>query len=169
MRRFLATCAMVVPTLLAAACGGGNSDGTPEPAPSDTTSTTPGAVETGPADEAAAEVEITANWEKFLKSGTSKSDAVALLENGDQLGAALKKAEEENEATGGKRSAKVKTIVFTSATRANVNYELHAAGQVLNSAGEAVLQDGVWKVSAATFCTLVVLGNGSRPVKGCPS
>ena len=59
--------------------------------------------------------------------------------------------------------------VFTSPTRANVNYELHAAGQVLNSAGEAVLQDNVWKVSEATFCTLVVLGNGSRPVKGCPS
>ena len=169
MRRFLATCAIVVPTLLAAGCGGGDSDGAADPAPSDTTSTTPAAVATGPSDEAAAKAEITRNWETFLKSGTPKATAVGLLENGDQLGAALKKAAEEDAATGGERSANVKTIMFTSPTRANVTYKLPAAGQVLNSAGEAVLQDGVWKVSAATFCTLVVLGNGSRPVTGCPS
>jgi hypothetical protein len=169
MRRFLATCAVVVPTLLAAGCGGSSSGGGPTDQPSDSTSTTPASTATGPADETAAKAEITTNWETFLKSGTPKATAVDLLENGDQLGAALKKAAQEDEETGGKRSATVKTIVFTSPTRANVNYELHAAGQVLNSAGEAVLQDGVWKVSAATFCTLVVLGNGSRPVKGCPS
>ena len=63
--------------------------------------------------------------------------------------------------------AKVVSIEFTSPTEANVNYKLHAAGQVLNSSGTAVLEDGVWKVSDVTFCTLVVLGNGSRPVKGC--
>ena len=168
MKRFLATSAIIT-TLLAAGCGGGDSDGTPDGEPTGATSTTPAAVATGPADEAAAKAEITENWETFLKSGTPKATAVDLLENGDQLGAALKKAAQEDEATGGKRSATVKTIIFTSPTRANVTYELHAAGQVLNSAGEAVLQDDVWKVSAATFCTLVVLGNGSRPVKGCPS
>lgn len=169
MRRFLATCAIVVPTLLAAGCGGGDSDGTTNPQPSDATSTTPASVATGPADEAAAKAEITTNWEKFLKSGTPKATAVKLLENGDQLGVALKKAAEEDEATGGERSAEVTLIEFVNPTTANVNYNLHAAGQDLQSAGQAVLQDGVWKVSAATFCTLVVLGNGSRPVKGCPS
>jgi hypothetical protein len=167
MRRILATLA-IVPTLFVAGCGGGDSDGT-EPTTTDTATTTPAAVATGPADEAAAEAEITENWETFLRSGTPKAAAVGLLENGDQLGAALKKAAQEDEETGGERSATVKTIIFTSPTRANVTYELHAAGQILNSAGEAVLQDGVWKVSEATFCTLVVLGNGSRPVKGCPS
>ena len=85
------------------------------------------------------------------------------------IGAALRKARQEDKATGGKRSAHVKKITFTSATNATVNYILHAAGQVLNSAGTAVLQDGKWKVSVVTFCTLVVLGNGEKPVKGCPS
>jgi hypothetical protein len=153
------------------ACGGSSSGGNPSTGqtPSGGTSSTPAAVATAPADEAAAKAEITTTWQTFLSSNTKPADAVALLENGDQLGAALKKARQEDRATGGKRSAKVTKITFTSATNANVNYVLHAAGQVLNAAGTAVLQDGTWKVSEVTFCTLVVLGNGSRPVQGCPS
>jgi hypothetical protein len=126
-------------------------------------------VATAPADPTAAKAEITTAWETFLSSNTKSAAAVALLENGDQLGQALKKARQEDKATGGKRSAHVKKITFTSATNATVNYILHAAGQVLNSAGTAVLQDGKWKVSEVTFCTLVVLGNGEKPVKGCAS
>jgi hypothetical protein len=153
------------------ACGGSSSGGSPSTGqtPSGGSSTTPAAVATAPADEAAAKTEITTAWETFLSSNTKPADAVALLENGDQLGTALKKARQEDKATGGKRSAQVKKITFTSPTNATVNYILHAAGQVLNSAGTAVLQDGKWKVSEVTFCTLVVLGNGEKPVKGCPS
>lgn len=163
-----AALALVAVTL--AACGGSSSGGNPpSQTPSGGTSSTPAAAATAPADEAAAKAEITTAWETFLSSDTKSADAVALLENGDQLGAALKKAHQEDKATGGKRSATVKKITFTSPTNATVNYILHAAGQVLNSAGTAVLQDGKWKVSEVTFCTLVVLGNGEKPVKGCPS
>ena len=151
---------------LAAACGGSsNSSSTTTNPPASTPPTTSTA--TAPADEAAAKTEITKNWQTFLRSGTPQATAVALLEKGDTLGLALKKAAQEDKATGGARSAKVVSIQFTSPTQANVNYKLHAAGQVLNSSGTAVLEDGVWKVTDVTFCTLVVLGNGSRPVKGC--
>src|SRR3954468_272505 len=163
---------LVVPALaaavLATACGGNSSNSAAtdnNPPPSSTPPTTSTA--TAPADEAAAKTEITKNWQTFLRSGTPQATAVALLEKGDTLGLALKKAAAEDKATGGARSAKVVSIEFTSPTQANVNYKLHAAGQVLNSSGTAVLEDGVWKVSDVTFCTLVVLGNGSRPVKGC--
>jgi hypothetical protein len=153
------------------ACGGSSSGGTPAPA-----GTTPGASTTTaaaggtePENAAAARKEITRNWEKFLASGTPPAVAKTLLETGDSLGPALKKAQQEDKATGGKRSATVTKITFTSPTRANVNYDLDAAGRTLQASGVAVYEDGVWKVSANTFCTLVVLGNGSRPVKGCPS
>ena len=174
MRRFLAPCALVVlATLTAAGCGGGSSGGSPastDTTPAGEVSTTPAAAGgTAPADVDAAKAEITTNWATFLASGTPRATAVKLLENGEQLGAALKKATAEDKATGGKRKATVTLISFTSPTEANVNYDLDAAGQVLKASGKAVLQDGVWKVSATTFCTLVVLGNGSRPVKGCPS
>jgi hypothetical protein len=162
---------LVVPALaaaiLATACGGSsNSSSTSSnPPPSSTPPTTSTA--TAPADVTAAKAEITKNWQTFLHSGTPKATAVALLQKGDTLGPALKKAAAEDKATGGARSAKVVSIEFTSPTAANVNYKLHAAGTVLNSSGTAVLENGVWKVSDVTFCTLVILGNGSRPVKGC--
>lgn len=167
----LRACALALVAALTAACGGGSSGGstTPSSAPTSGTSTTPAATATAPADPAAATAEITATWEKFFSSATSISAAVALLENGDQLGPALAKAQQEDKATGGRRSAKVKKVTFTSPTNANVSYILHAGGTTLNSAGVAVLQGGQWKVSQITFCTLVVLGNGEKPVKGCPS
>jgi hypothetical protein len=154
-----------------AACGGGSSGGdttTPggSSSPSTGASSAPAAA-SQPADPEAAEAEIIKNWRTFLSSDTSRAVALSLLENGDHLTVALKKADQENEETGGERSAKVTQVTFTSPTKANVNYDLHAAGQELKSAGEAVLQDGVWKVSETTFCTLVELGNGSQPVKGC--
>lgn len=171
MQTSFRTAALVLVAVTAAACGGGSSSGdtTPSTAPSSVTSTTAAPAATAPADPAAAKAEITKNWETFLSSGTSSKTATALLEDGDQLGPALKKAQEEDKATGGNRSADVKKITFNSPTTATVHYILHAAGTTLNSAGTAVLQDGVWKVTKVTFCTLVVLGNSEKPVKGCPS
>jgi len=154
----------------AAACGGSSSGGTPAASsPPSSAATSSSASSNQPADSAAAKAEITTNWEKFLSSDTSQTEAKTLLQQGDSLGPALKKAAQEDKATGGTRSAKVTKITFTSPTQANVNYLLKAAGRTLNAAGIAVLEDGTWKVSDITFCTLVVLGNGSRPVKGCAS
>jgi len=154
-------------TAFAAACSSGSSGGDNAAVNPPASSTPPAATSTAPADVTAAKAEISKNWATFLRSGTPQATAVALLEKGDTLGVALKKAAAEDKATGGKRSAKVVSIEFTSPTMANVNYTLHAAGRVLNSSGTAVLENGVWKVSDVTFCTLVILGNGSRPVKGC--
>jgi hypothetical protein len=154
----------------AAACGGSSSGGTPAASsPPSSAAPSASAPTNQPANASAAKAEITTNWAKFLSSDTSSTEAKTLLEKGDQLGPALKKATAEDKATGGNRSAKVTKITFTSPTQANVSYLLHAAGQTLHAAGIAVLEDGVWKVSDITFCTLVVLGNGSRPVKGCAS
>ena len=168
MRQLRLVAPVVVLASLAAACGGGSSGVKPS---ADTnqpqSSSPPAATATAPADVAGAKAEITRNWETFLRSGTPRATAIKLLEKGDTLTAALAKATQEDKATGGKRSAKVTSIVFTSPTNASVAYKLHAAGTVLNSSGVAVLEDGVWKVSDVTFCTLVLLGNNERPVKGC--
>ena len=152
--------------LVAAGCGGSSSGGSGSTTPT-TVSSTPAAEATAPADPAAARAGITANWEKFFSSATDAAAAKALLENGDQLGPALKKAQQEDKSSGGTRSAKVTKITFTSATNARVDYKLHVGQTNLNSAGMAVLQDGIWKVSKVTFCTLVELGNGQRPVASC--
>lgn len=171
VKRGLTAAALALVAVTAAACGGSSSGGgtTPSSAPSSEPSTTPAAAATAPADPTAAKAEITKNWELFFSSATNSATATGLLENGDQLGPALAKAQQEDKASGGNRSAKVKKITFTSATNANVNYILHAGGTKLNAAGVAVFQNGAWKVSQLTFCTLVELGNNGKPVKSCPS
>ena len=162
--------ALVIALGLAAsvtACSG-SSGGTPTAATgSPSAGSTASAAATAPADAASARAEITANWQKFFASSTPTSVSKSLLQKGASLGPALKKAEEENAATGGQRSATVNKVQFTSPTQANVIYKLKAAGRTLDASGVAVLEDGTWKVADITFCTLVVLGNAERPVEGC--
>jgi hypothetical protein len=167
MNRLRLAVPVVLLGTLAAACGSSSNSVKPAADNNPQSSSPPAVTATAPADVAAAKAEITKNWETFLKSGTPHATAIALLEKGDTLTAALAKATQEDKATGGKRSAKVTSIVFTSPTQASVAYKLHAAGTILNSSGVAVLEDGVWKVSDVTFCTLVLLGNNEKPVKGC--
>src|SRR3954471_15993624 len=87
--------------LLAAAlvaCGGSSSGGG-EPGSSTTPTdngSTPAAAGTPPANPTAAKAEIIKNWKTFLDSNTSSAEAKALLENGDDLDAALAKAQQEN-------------------------------------------------------------------------
>ncbi len=170
---------MLVPALVAAlflsACGGGSSGGAPSSSGSPTgaatvtTRPTLAPAPTAPADTAAATKEISTNWTKFFASGTKVADAKDLLEQGNTLGPALRKAQQEDRQTGGSRSADVKSVEFTSPTQANVTYTLHIGTQELPASGVAVLEDGTWKVSKTTFCTLVELGNNQRPVRGCSS
>jgi hypothetical protein len=120
---------------------------------------------TVPAGEAA-KAEITANWERFFLPTTALADRVALLENGPALRQAL-----EFRATDPlqqQASAKVKNIDQTAPNRATVTYDvlLNGAVALTDAQGTAVLQDGVWKVGAESFCALISLG-ASAPIPGC--
>ena len=163
--------ALALVAVLAAACGGSSSGGgtTPSSAPTSGTSATPSATATAPADPAAAKAEITQVWVKFFNSSTNQYVAKGLLEDGDQLGAALKLAQKEDKQTNLDRRAKVKLIKFFDATTANVTWILYnGTTKVLdNASGQAKLVDGHWKVSKLTFCTLVTLGNNQVAPKGC--
>jgi hypothetical protein len=161
----------VVAALLAlpvlAACGGGSD----KPAAVATTpaASSPAAAETAPADVTAATAEITSNWREFFDYTTPASRSAALLQDGTSMSAALALATKEQQQTHFKQGAKVTGVEFTSATTAQVTYQLLNGKQVVlpSASGQAVLQDGTWKVSKATFCTLVMLGNNNQPVSGC--
>ena len=163
---------LVLVAVLAAACGGGSSGGgntQPSTAPSSGTSTTPAATATAPADPAAAKAEIKKVWVKFFNSSTNQGVAKGLLEDGANLGAALRLAQKEDKQTNLDRRAKVKLINFFDATTANVTWILYnGTTKVLdNASGQAKLVDGHWLVSKVTFCTLVTLGNNQVAPKGC--
>jgi hypothetical protein len=108
-------------------------------------------------------------WEKFFHTGTARSEAISLLEDGASLGGALDVAEQEDKDANLTRRAKVKLINFTSPTQATVTWALYNKKTPLldNASGVAVLVDGHWKVSRLTFCTLVSLGANGKDVPGC--
>jgi hypothetical protein len=150
--------------------------GGPASAPATTppTSAAPvGAV--GAAGIAAATKEIKKNWSIFFSSATPHSTSVSLLQNGANLGPAVKFAAKLAKAEKVKESAVVKTIKFPTPTTATLTYKLYGnktgkpTGHALlpNANGTAVFDSGVWKVSEVTFCGLVSLGSGGKKVPGC--
>ena len=153
-----------------AACSdksGGGSQSTP-PTPS-VASTTTSAPATAPADPAAANQEITRNWQKFFDPTTSLTDKQQVLENGDRMAPVLKAFSSDKR--GGQVQAQVQKIAFTSPTQATVTYALTLQGATAlpNASGTSVQQGGTWKVSDNTLCALVKLSGdaSSSPAPGC--
>jgi hypothetical protein len=140
-----------------AGCGASSSGGTASPAPSTAI------------DHTQATADITTAWTTFFHTGTKPAAAEQLLQNGDQMGPAIKVAAQVQKQTKLKEDAKVTTVDFTSPTTATVTYDLLSHGSTLlpGATGQAVLQDGQWKVSQSTFCTLVALGAGGKKIPGC--
>jgi hypothetical protein len=151
---------------LAAGCSSSSSSGNSTPT-SPPTSANPEA--TDAASKAAATTQIKQNWATFFKSSTPHATSVGLLQNGSGLGAAIAFAAHLAKTQGTKESATVKTVTFTSPTQASVKYVLYGNGTPLlpNADGVAVLDNGTWKVSQATFCGLVNLGAGNKKIAGC--
>ncbi|MFJ6087241.1 hypothetical protein ACIQI8_38235 [Streptomyces sp. NPDC092369] len=151
-----------------AACGddsGGSGSAPPTPSVERTTS----APATAPADPAAAERQVKANWEKFFDPKTATKDKQAVLENGDEMGPVLRAF--SGDKRGGQVQAQVTTVEFTKADEATVTYSLtlNGATALPKASGTSVEQDGTWKVSVNTLCALVALsGDASQsPAAGC--
>ncbi|WP_426363151.1 hypothetical protein [Streptomyces sp. E-08] len=142
--------------------GGTNSSGTSSSSPPPAS---PPPASAAPADPVAAKAEITRNWTAFFDPKTPVAEKVRLLENGEQLRPVLGAfAADKNAAM---TSAKVTGIEFTSATGANVTYDLLVGGTpaLTGSQGTSILQNDTWKVSVKTLCGLVELSGVTVP--GC--
>ncbi|WP_420032880.1 hypothetical protein ACN2WE_09315 [Streptomyces sp. cg28] len=149
------------------ACGGsGGSDGGSTKTPT-TQRPTVTATATAPADPAAAEREIKANWKKFFSPDVPLDQKTELLENGSVMQKVLEKF--NGDRRGGQVQAEVTKVAFTSPTSADVTYSLTIKGATVlpNAKGVSVEQDGVWKVSVRTLCALVRLSGNASPGAGC--
>ncbi|MFD3535532.1 hypothetical protein [Streptomyces sp. NPDC058664] len=162
----LAAATVLALTPAVASCGDsgeGRSQEADTSAPPGTTAEPPGAGE--PADPAAAKAEITRNWTAFFDPKTPEAEKVGLLEDGERMRGVLGAfAGDKNAAM---TSAKVTGVEFTSATGANVTYDLLVGGNpaLPGAQGTSVLQDDTWKVSVRTLCGLVELSGVTVP--GC--
>jgi hypothetical protein len=115
-----------------------------------------------------AENQIAANWTTFFFGHTTAAKRETLVQDGPQF---LPTMEAQAGGTMTAESlAQVTKVTLTSASQANVSYSILLAGQpaLPNQTGIAVLEDGVWKVSAVTFCNLLSLENGGSK-SGLPS
>ncbi|MFI1051672.1 hypothetical protein ACH4U3_39130 [Streptomyces griseoruber] len=134
-----------------------------------TATATVGGAATAPSDTAAAEQQVRQNWQKFFDPATSTADKQALLENGRMMGPMLRAF--GGDQRGGQVAAEVQKVAFTSPTEATVTYTLTLDGATAlpNATGKAVLQDGTWKVSVTTLCSLVGLSGdaSASAVPGC--
>lgn len=124
---------------------------------------------TAPADPATATNEVTANWEKFFDPTTPIPEKASLLQNGDVLLPALEGFSQDPRV--GQVKAKVTNVSFTSPTDATVTYELSLQGTVIepSATGQAVLDNGTWKVSRSSLCGLLTQAGAASgtPVPGC--
>ncbi len=155
---FVLTLALVV-----AGCGGSSATTTTTAAPTTTTAGTETTVAgssttvalTGDA------ATIAANWIKFFDGSLPVADKAALLENGSQYSAELDAQAASPLAKAA--TAEVSAVTITSATTADVTYSLLVGGTpaLTDQKGQAVLQDGTWKVSAASFQALLALESGA--------
>jgi hypothetical protein len=105
---------------------------------------------------------IATNWVTFFNPATPVAKKVTLLENGPAFQSALQS--ESTNAQAKLTAAQVTAVRVTSTTAATVTWNLLLSGTALltNQKGEAVYQGGVWKVSAASYCSLLKQA-GSAP------
>ena len=162
-RFYLAPAVGLVFALAITACSssGASSSSTATSAPAATTSAATSSATAG----GSATAQITANWEAFFNPATPNSKRVQLLENGAQFAAAINAFSASPLAQS--VSSKVDSVSLTSSTKANVKYDLTAAGTSVASGqtGTSVLQDGTWKVGDDVFCGLLKEGASLLNIK----
>jgi hypothetical protein len=142
---------------LISACGSSS----PSAGSSSTPSTTPPASSPSSSTSApasgSAQAQISANWEKFFAGSTPVATRVGLLEDGSQFASIIQA--QHDSALAKAASAKVVSVGMISSSQALVKYDILADGAVAlsNQSGDAVLQNGTWKVGVQSFCGLLKL------------
>jgi hypothetical protein len=109
---------------------------------------------------------ITANWVAFFSGETSAARKTAVLQNGSEFAQIIKGQASSSIAKS--VHAVVLSVTHITTTSATVHYSIYLSTQVAlaKQLGQAVYQDGQWKVSDASFCVLLGLESVVSP--SCP-
>lgn len=169
--QLLGGCALAALTVTLAACGGSSPASAGSSAPASTSSapaTSPAAASTSSGASAGTVATITSNWEAFFNAKTPDSKRVALLQDGTQFQSVI--SSQSGSSLASLATAKVTHVTLSSPTQAAVTYTILVSGtpELKNQSGTAVLQNGTWKVSVASFCGLLTIENAGK-TSGLPS
>jgi hypothetical protein len=142
-----------------AACGGSSSSSPPAASPSAAPPATSSAT-SGSSAISADQKAITTNWTAFFNPKTSVSKRVSLLQDGSQFTSII--SSQAGSSLAAEASAQVNKVTVITSSEAEVVYTILVAGtpELKNQTGDAVFQDGTWKVGVGSFCGLLTLENG---------
>ena len=117
------------------------------------------------ASPAAAMAAIKKNWVTFFNGKSSVAVKETLVEGGTKFASVLRSTAK----AGANASATVQSVTITSPTQATVHYTILLSGSpvLTGQKGVAVYQDGGWKVSATSFCSLAALESGGKAPAAC--
>jgi hypothetical protein len=143
-----------------AACSSSSSSSTPPASSSSSPAASASASSSGSAASGADEKEITTNWEAFFNAKTPVAKRVSLLQDGSTFSSIIKS--QAGSGLAAEATAQVTKVTLITTSEAQVTYNILVGGtpELKNEKGEAVLQDGIWKVGVASFCGLLTLENG---------
>ncbi len=110
-----------------------------------------------------AQAQIKSNWQTFFAASTPVATRVKLLEDGQQFQSILKS--QSGHGLASTASAKVLSVGMVSSSQALVKYDILIGGATAlpDQNGDAVLQNGTWKVGVQSFCGLLKL-EGLKPL-----
>ncbi|MEE2060817.1 hypothetical protein [Rhodococcus artemisiae] len=110
---------------------------------------------------------VTDAWVTFFNGTTPPETRAGLVENGDAFLPALEGMVADPQATA--TTATVEGVTSAGDDAAVVSWTLlmNDAPVLPDQSGEALLEDGQWKVSAVTFCTLLAIQGDGSAVPGC--
>jgi hypothetical protein len=105
----------------------------------------------------------------FFNGKTPAATKIGLVQDGQKFASVLKSM--ASSAQSQTASVSVQKVTLTSATQATVDYTILVSGtpMLANQKGTAVLESGIWKVGLTSFCALLALQSGGKPVAGCPT
>ncbi|HTW07743.1 MAG TPA: hypothetical protein VME46_09540 [Acidimicrobiales bacterium] len=117
---------------------------------------------------ASAKTMIVTDWKAFFSSKTPVPEKVKLVQDGPEFAKVIAAQSKMPMAQG--VAATVSNVTLNkSLTQAKVTYTVTIQGQAAlkNEPGTAILQDGVWKVGAQSFCALLALEGSAGQVAVC--
>jgi len=105
---------------------------------------------------------IESNWATFFNAKTPLAKRLTLLQNGQVFASVIKA--QQGGSLASLATSKVSHVSLTGTSQAAVTYTILVGGKpaLSNQSGQAIYQDGVWKVGDASFCGLLKLENGGK-------
>jgi hypothetical protein len=152
--------------ILAAAAAGCSSSNSSNGASSTSSAASSPAAAAGSVPSSGPEADAAKAFADFFAGSSTAADKIALVQNGQAFAQTINA--QAGSPMAGSTTATVQSVRLIDPAHAKVDYSIMMGGKsaLPNQAGDAVKENGKWKVSAATFCALLTMEQAAPAVCG---